>query len=244
MPKSPALTPDQWSKKILTTTREAGRTGLPATKLGTAAQRKSPAFQATLDALLANGDLIAATKGKTTRYHHRDAPPPTPAELFTAAALAKINPGTLWTETALTGGGAAAPDRRATLRALANAGRLTRATVHTSARKSVPAYGVAPTSHQSEIRNPKFEIPPPPWSTIEASARAAAAARVDGAPSFEEVARRAATTPLVVQTAVLQALSLGTRLQLVAGDPREVSDPATAALHYDDRKFYRFRFAE
>jgi hypothetical protein len=240
MPKQPDLTRERWSERVVRAARQAGSAGVRAAKLGTAAQRRSPAFAPTLDALLADGTLLEQRKGKSSLYFHRDTPPPTPAEIYAAETLAKLQPvpEALWLESVLTGKGTAAPERRAILQNLASAGRLTRLEVHTSARKSGPAYTLAPSPHPP----PAPPSPTPAWPEIESVARALARDRFDAAPSFEDVARHLDTTPLVIQTAVLQAVTTGAPIQLVPGESREATDPATAALVWDDRRFYRFTF--
>jgi len=194
-------------------------------------------FDRAVEALVAAGNLVPRTPGKTTKYYARGWEPPTAAQKFAAEVFEKMSPGEVWLEEALAGGGksAKAGEKRRVLTELAAAGKLVRVKIIGKAKKQIVGFSL-PVSGDTAIR--------PEWLEIEQVARELAARRFDGTISFEELAERLGTSVLYLKTAILQQLAMMAPIRLVVGDPREVQDPASSGIEQDGVRYLRFRFQD
>jgi len=234
---APATSAVSWTVKIVDALSAAGREGLPASRLGSAALRRSEAFHTALATLLKDGRIIQGLQGKRVYYFAASHPPLTAAERFQKTLLSEWNEGELWLERALVGKGVAALMRREVVDALVQAGVLLRISLREGSKKRATALALADPVNNTPS-------PPPAWLEIERVSRSLAALRHDRSVPFREAALHLNSPIFDIQQAVLQAIAHGMPIQLVPGEGREFDYEASAALEHRGERFYLFRFTD
>jgi hypothetical protein len=213
--------------------------GIPSPKLSSWKKQSPELLSQALALLVDSGDLVEVRKGKRSIYYGKGHAPD-PAAPFREDLEKKMSSGHAWLEKALLGTAAQAPMRRGVLERWVSEGKLIRIAVHTSAVAAVPAYLAGAAG------GPCADKPPheSDWADIETVARRQAARSVDRSVAFEEMAEALGSAPAFVQTAVVQQLRNGARIQLVEGEAREFRHPSTAALEWNGTRYFRFRFVD
>ncbi|MEQ1842243.1 MAG: hypothetical protein ABL994_17700, partial [Verrucomicrobiales bacterium] len=219
----------------------AGFDGAKPSELATTSKRQSDEFQAALNELQRSGELVAVPRGRSTVYYSCKHAPDPEADCRKEIE-SRLSNGTAWVESALVGAGEGAALKRRILEKSVREGRIIQFLVQTSARAQATAYRLAevPSGRQGEIKSARI----PTWSEIEREARVMSSVSLDGTASFETLAEKLGTTPLVVKTAVMQEVEREGPVQLVQGEAREFRHPATAGLNYHGVVYFRFRFID